>query len=255
MAKTASLLPQDFAAGGALPDGEYTIKECGTVSDFNYGGKGPDTPAMRLLYTDGAGAEFEQHYSAGKPEFLKASADGKRFEHPSGEDAHINKSSNAAAWLASMLNAGFPAAKLSDGDVTAFVGTKVQLQNQAQPKRPGIKDSVEGKTIPLVVKVVSLPGEKKASAKTATKAAPAAVAAEDGALDAEAITAVQVALAEAGGTLTRVKLGTNVMLTLAKAKNPNMAAIKRLASDANWLTACAEEGGWGTDGETVTLGG
>ena len=250
MAKAASLLPQDFAAGGTIPDGEYTIKDCSTTSDFNYGGKGPDTPAIRVLYTDGTGAEFEQHYSAGKPEFLKASADGKRFEHPSGEDAHINKSSNAASWIASIVSAGFPIAKLGDGDVTAFTGTKVQLQNQAQPKRAGIKDSVEGKTIPLVVKVVALPGEKKG----ATKAAAAAKTADDTALDAEAVTAVQVALAEAGGTLTRVKLGTNVMLKLAKEKNPNMATIKRLASDANWLAAHSEEGGWATDGESVTLG-
>lgn len=263
--KGASLLPADFTSGGAVADGEYSI-EAAITQMFNYGGAAPDTPTLCITYKGTDGALIDQNYSAGKSDSLIPSEDGKRFVHPSGEEAHINKSSNAAAWLGSIINSGFPVARMSD-DVSCFVGTRVQVVNSAQPKRPGLKDHVEGKTIPLVVKVVALPGEGKkgtASARSAAStsgstatAAAAAASPSNGAavnLDEAAISAIQEVLAEAPeNKLTRLKLATGVMLKLTKTKDPNMAQIKKLASTPEFLAANAEAGGWVSDGETVSL--
>lgn len=260
--KGASLLPQDFAAGGAIPDGDYMIASA-RAAIFNYGGNGPETPAIHVTFADADGESREQHYSAGKMEFLKPSEDGLRLVHPEGGDARIGKQSNAAAFLVSLIDGGFPVERLGD-DLSAIDGTRVTIVNKAQPKRAGLTDQKEGKTIPLVAKVLSLPGEGKggvkgAAAKPATRtpATAASTAASNGGgnLDESAISAIQEILAEApDNTLTRLKLGTNVMLKLSKAKDPNMSGIKKLASDAVWLAANAEAGGWTTDGDTVKLG-
>lgn len=242
MGKSASFLPQDFVAGGAIPDGEYRIAACQTVK-FNYGGAGPEVPALLVTYESKDGMLADQNYSAGKLESLVPSEDGKRFVHPGGDDAKVNKSSNFAAFINSIIAAGFPAEKLGDGDVSVFEGTKIVIENLAQPKRAGL-DQKE-KTIPLVRSIVSLPGaHHKSNGKAAT-----------GSLNDEAISAVQEALGSAKDhTLASSKLATNVMLRLAKNHDPNANAIKKLAGDTAWLAENAERGGWSTDGDTVTLG-
>lgn len=261
-ARGASLLPEDFSVGGAMPDGEYMIAAA-KAATFDYNGTQAPSPALHITFADADGEAREQYYSAGKLDFLAPDVDGRKFVNPAGGDAKIAKQSNAAAFLLSIINGGFPREKISD-DVSVFSGTKVLIENKAQPKRAGLADQKEGKTIPLVAKVISLPGEAKGSAKgaakspaTKTQATAASTAASNGSgdLDEAAISAIQEILAEApDNTLTRLKLGTNVMLKLSKAKDPNMAQIKKLASDATWLAANAEAGGWTSDGETVKLG-
>jgi hypothetical protein len=257
-----SLLPENAVGGGAVPDGDYLIKDI-VAQMFDYGGRVEELPAISVLYNNENG-DFEQYYSAGKGAKLIDPPDGKRFEV-------IGKNSNAWAWIGSMLGSGFPKASVDD-DVTVFKGSRVTVVNVAQPKRPGIKDAVEGKTIPLVTKVLALPGEKAApvatrptqagrapaaSTSTARPIAAASTAVVDGEpteLDAAAIVAIQQIVATAPDmTITRLKLGTAVMLTLAKAKDPNMAAVKKLATDAAWLTANAELGGWVFDADTLVL--
>jgi hypothetical protein len=262
MAK-GSLLPENAVGGaGMVPDGDYTIKDI-TAHMFDYGGKADAVPAIAVVYATDDGTTYEQNYSAGKGSSLVEPADGKRFEV-------IGKNSNAWAWIGSMLKGGFPTASVDD-DVTVFKGCRVTVENVAQQKRPGLKDQTEGKTIPLVTKVVALPAAKGAvkapvrptsaapAKATPAQAAPATATAptngEVSELDIMAIEVIQGIVATAPeNTITRLKLGTAVMLGLAKAKNPNMAAIKRLATDPAWLTSHAELGGWSTDGETITVG-
>lgn len=253
MAK-GSLLPENAVGGGAVPDGDYTIKEIQTGM-FDYGGRTEEVPAITVLYASDDGSTVEQSYSAGKGAKLFDPPDGKRFEV-------VGKNSNAFQWIGSMIAAGFPKASVDD-DVTVFKGCRVTVVNQAQPKRPGLKDQTEGKTIPLVTKVLALPGKKAAPAARPTAAATPSKAAVPAAssngepteLDAHAIEVIQQIVATAPeNTITRLKLGTAVMLTLAKAKDPQMAAIKKLATDAAWLVANAELGGWTSDGEVLTLG-
>lgn len=257
MAKGA-LLPENAIGGAVIPDGEYDI-EAVAATTFNYGGRQADTPAILVVYKAVSDKMvYEQHYTAGKESALHESMDSKRFET-------ISKNSNAWLWLGSIMGAGFPKERVDD-DVTVFSGSRVTVVNQAQPKRPGIKDQVEGKTIPLITKVLALPGEKKAgarplaaqkSATTAAKtAAPTATASPSNggaALDAVAIELAQTILAQAGGSLTKLKLSTQAMLRLAK--DPNMMPVKQLLGDSAWLAANAETGGWSFDGNIVTLGG
>jgi hypothetical protein len=258
MAK-GSLLPENAVGGGAVPDGDYTIKDI-MAAMFDYGGRIEEVPAIAVVYSNENG-DFEQYYSAGKGAKLVKPPDGKRFEV-------MGKNSNAWSWLASMLNSGFPKASVDD-DVTAFKGCRVTVVNQAQPKRPGIKDQAEGKTIPLVTKVLALPGKaaakpsarpmaagtaRAASTSTTAPTASASTAADNGALDAAAIEAVQTALSTADNmTLSRVKLGTVVWLTAQKAKDTNAIAYKKLVTDPAWLTANADNGGWAVDGDNVAI--
>jgi hypothetical protein len=261
-AKRGALLPENAVGSGAVLDGEYIIKHV-VAQMFDYGGKADATPALTVLYQDvtDPAVTFEQSYSAGRQSALHQSGDGKRFET-------ISKNSNAFQWLESILKAGFPKDRVDD-DVTVFDGTRIQLVNVAQPKRPGLKDQTEGKTIGLITKVVALPGQKagpkasptRTTAQTAPATTPAAASPSSngsGDLTPAAIEMVQAILAEApDNTITRVKLSTQVMLRATKdpTLKPNMLALKKLAGDPTWLVENAETGQWSTDGETVALGG
>lgn len=257
-----SLLPENATGGGAVMDGDYVIK-CRTGM-FDYGGTIEAVPALFVTYGD-----TEQAYSAGKGSALSK-------DHPDYEFDSISKNSNALQWISSILDAGFPKDKL-DADVRVFDGTNVHVEAKAQPKRAGIKDSKEGAVISLITKINSLPGAKAAAGKPVavpkapapkpaasgattpapTSAAPAAVEAtttSNGELDMETTLLVQEALAGAtDNKLGRMKLGTVLLTTLVRAKNPNQAAIRKMATDAAWLAANAEVGGWTFDNDTVSL--
>src|SRR5271166_698839 len=261
MAK-GSLLPENAVGGaGIIPDGDYTIKDV-VAHLFDYGGKADEVPAIAVTYVTDDGQDYEQNYSAGKGSSLASPPDGKRFEI-------IGKNSNAWAWIGSMLGSGFPKDKVDD-DVTVFKGCRVTVGNVAQPKRPGLKDQTEGKTIPLVTKVLALPGTKGGAARptvpaksaaagskpttTTTSATPASTS--NGNVDDHAVEVIQAIVATAPDTaISRLKLGTAVMITLAKAKDPTMAQVKKLATDATWLTAQMERdpAPWVFSEDTVTL--
>lgn len=262
-AKGASLLPQDFAVGGGVPDGEYTMKEVST-SLFDYGGKSDTVPALKVVFVDADKTEYEQHYSAGKIQFLTPSDDGKHFVHPTGGDAKISKTSNCAQFIDSLIKAGFPTAGLSN-DVSVFGGHRVQVTTIAQPKRPGLADDpgAKEKTITIVTKYL---GEAKgahgvvkprATTQTPSTAASTASSKTNGAaatdLNGKAVDTVKAILTDAPDrTLSLVKLGSTVMLRLSKAKDPDMASIKKMINP-EWLEANSDAGGWATDGESVVL--
>jgi hypothetical protein len=250
-----SLLPENAVGGsGIIPDGDYNIKDI-VAHLFDYGGRTEAVPAIAVTYVADDGTEYEQNYSAGKGSSLAQPEDGKRFEV-------IGRNSNASAWLGSIINGGFPAGKVDD-DVTVFKGCRVTVTNTAQPKRPGLKDQAEGKTIPLVTKVLALPGAKggvtrPTAAATQSKTAAPAATSTNGNVDDHAVEVIQAILATAtdgSNSLTRLKLGTAVMLTLAKQKDPHMVAVKKLATDATWLAAQMERdpAPWVFDADTITL--
>lgn len=245
MGNAASFLPETFVSGGAVPDGHYKIQSAKTVR-FNYGGAGPETPALEVTFEAEDGSLTSQCYSAGKIDSLIPSEDGKRFVHPTGEAPKINRGSNFALWVGALVAAGFPGEKLGDGDVGAFEGLSVDIENRPVPVRAGLQQR-EGKTIPLV-SAIGVMAHPRAGSKAPAKANGA----ED--LNAAAIGAIQLCLGEAkDNTLAKGTLGTRVMLRLAKTKDPNAQAIKKLAQDSSWLVSMAEAGGWSTDGDTVTL--
>ena len=107
----------------------------------------------------------EQYYSAGDPSKFAPSPDGKALTSLTGSATGLNASTNALAFLTSLVNAGFPEDKIGN-DVSIFDGTVVHVNQVAQPKRAGLKDQKRGKTYLLVTKIVRLPWEAApASAK------------------------------------------------------------------------------------------
>lgn len=244
----ASLNPADFTSGGMLPDGRYTIKSAQAV-EFDYGGTTSGVPAVEIVYLPHEGGEtVSQHYSAGKAEYLEPSEDGTELVHPNGEDAKIAKNSNFGSFVAAMVKAGFPPTELGS-KVTCFVGADVEMVQTAQPKRAG---SDKDKTLPLPTKYYGKATAGKGKGAPAAKA-PAA-AASNGNVDSAAVERIKAVLAgEAEGTLGRVKLATKVWLTAQKAKDPNAAAYKKLASDVQWLEDHADEGEWVLDGDTDSV--
>lgn len=257
----ASFNPDEFGKGGTIPDGRYTITKAQT-QEFDYGGNAAAVPAACFVFKSQDGHEYEQNYSAGKLENLVPNQDGTMFVHPRGEKAIVNDGSNFALFLKAMKGAGFPWGEVTN-KITCFLNADVEIVNQAQPKRnlEGSKD----KTIPLPTKYYGKAG-KAAARPTTTAAKPVAApkaatatssvtpaSAPNGDLDADAIIAVQEVLAIADGNKTTItRLGTAVMLTLAKAKNPNAQAIRKLLT-ADWLTANMEVGSWVVDGQDIAL--
>lgn len=237
MAK-GSLNPENMTGGGAVADGEYTLAKL-VVASFNYGGSGPESPACMVTYRNDSGQEQEQAYTAGAQ--AEMGRDGKSF-------VSIAKSSNFAMWVASMIKAGFPQDKLGD-DVTVFQGAKVHVSAVAQPKRAGLKDQAEGKTIVLVDKLISMPGAKT-NAKAASPVNQDAEPAGDEAL----ITAVQEQLAKVEGGQERGKLVTAIYLNAIRQKvNSADATAMKKTLTLDWLNENAEAGGWTVTGEVVSL--
>jgi hypothetical protein len=250
----ASLQPETFGGGQIIPDGRYIIKEIKTTT-FNYAGKGPESAACAVIFRSADGTDHEQYYSAGKMEFLVPNEANDEFVHPDGGDARIAGGSNFALFMTALKESGFPMGELG-AKVTGLLGADLDIANKAQPKREGLKDQKDNKTIPLPVKYYGkAKGVAKGAAKTTTTAKAEAPAANGATLDEEARNVVLMVLAEApDNTMSRVKLGTQVMLKLAKDKSPNMAAIKKLASDPAWLASQAEAGGWTVAEDNVTVG-
>lgn len=260
--KGASLLPEDAQGGFQVPDGDYTIKEIQTEL-FTYGGTVPDgVPAIIILYTDSDDNDYEQPYKAGDNQHLAPSEDKTQFVNPNDENAPaaIYKGGAAFMWLSSIFKAGFPKDKVG-ADVTVFKGTRVSLVSVAAPKGKTQNDKKEGKTIPIVAKVLAMPGASKGRpTQPATRAtaaakptAPTAGATSNGDLDADTIIRVQEALTSAkNNTLGLVKLKLAVWQTASKAKDGNATAYRTLITP-DWLNANSEAGSWMVDGDTVTL--
>lgn len=263
---TASLLPEDAAGGGSIPDGDYTIKEIQTDL-FDYNGQVPEgVPVILVSYRADDGTDYEQPYKAGDNAHLEPSEDKTHFVHPNRKDTpSIYKGGAAHMWLSSLAKAGFPRDKFTD-NVTTFKGIKVSLTNVAAPKGK-TADGKEGKTIPIVSKILSM-GKGTAPAKTTAPAraaapAPAEANGEPSELDMTVIGEVQKILAN--GPTTRLKLGTSILTAVAKYKGSKdadeaaafkqLATIQRMAKDVNWLTQNAELGGWQLEGDAISLVG
>lgn len=259
--KGASLDPHTHLKGGAVPDGDYVIKSV-TCELFDYGGSGPEGPALCFVFADPADAAttFEQYYSAGKIDRLIPSDDKKRMVHPKGEAAAYAQGSNASLMLSSLLKAGFPTERMVGDDVTVFAGAKVTITSVAQQKR-GLANEKEGKTIPLCTKVLSLPGVAKTTAGRPTSAPAAAAASSpvtssapaasgNGDIEGVAISAVMEALSGAPDKTLKVK-GLAVRC-LKFAPGTKLNDLTKLITP-EWLASQADATGWATDGESVVL--
>ena len=279
-----SLKPSDAQAGGGLFDDIDARIERMYFRLWDYNGSIP-TPVLGLaaVYAplDG-GASFEQVYSAGDTKFLVPSPDGKEAIPVSTERTGLMDGTNAIQYLTSIMQAGFPEAKVGK-DVSVFEGTVVHLNRVPQQKRPGIKPVAgkEGKKddILIVTKIhaypwdaagsVAAPAPAAAAAKTKAKAAPAVAgqtvapaaaaseqAAAPGASEAvqnRAIEVVMQILSETGGTVPKAAIAGKAFKILNDAKDPLRNEVSQLVFKDGFLGQAGQP--WAFDGTTVSFGG
>jgi hypothetical protein len=266
-----SLRPSDAQAGGFLDDLDVTLREARFVI-WDYMGKANPAVALKVTMEEADGITHEQYYSAGDPNKVTPSPDGKTLIPQAGATG-LNANTNALAFIGSIINAGFPEDKLGS-DASVFDGLGAHVNQVAQPKRAGLKDQKEGKTYLLVTKITRLPWD--APAPKAAKGAPvnrsAAPAAgprpvtpapaaapavpSNGAATPEMIekargTVISI-LTEKGGSVPRSKLSQEAFRLLSN--DPDRNAIVKLVYDDGFLTQSVAEGVFAFDGQTVTLG-
>ena len=252
MGKGIGLKPSEFAEGGGLLDNiTAKWKQCRFVM-WDYNGNGPMSPALKVTM-DVDGDEAEQYWSAGRAEDWAPSKDGTTLVSV-GTARGINKGSNLAILISSIIEAGFPEDKLDD-NCTVFEGMVAHMVRVPAPKRTGIVKTprADGKTfeatILVVDKIEQLPGEKK-GAKTTAKAGTAT--APDGGgeeFDIEAFakdTVMEILMAN-DGSMSKADMSKAVFQKLKT--GPNRNAVVQLVYKDSWLG----EQEWTFDGKTITI--
>ena len=271
-----SLKPSDAQAGGFLDDCDVVLKECRFVV-WDYMGKA-ERPSVALKVTmeeqdsSALSLSHEQYYSAGDPEKMVVSPDGKKVDVAGAKG--LNQQTNAIAFIASIISAGFPEEKITD-DVSVFDGLLCHVNQIAQPKRVGLKDQKEGKTYLLVTKILRLPWEAEAqkpargapTKKTASPVvqhpsapapaapvvqavAPTDIPADSGVEDKAKATILQI-LAEKGGSVAKAKLPTEAFRALSNDSDRN--AVVTLVFQEPFLKQAAADGTFSYDGTTVSF--
>jgi RNase P/RNase MRP subunit p29 len=156
-----TLKPSGFVETAGIPSERNLTVKNAEFTYWDYNGKTGATTVLKLVLIDDEGAEFVQYYSAGSPERICPSPDGKSLGAV-GDAIGITNTSNLSIFIESLVRAGFPENKLGD-DITVIIGLRFYAIAQDQPKRTGIKgkQSDFGKVILVVSKVLQMPWEKK----------------------------------------------------------------------------------------------
>lgn len=266
-----SLKPSDaVAGGGGIDDVDVVIKAC-RFRLWDYNGT-IQTPVLGLevTYLEDDGSESNQVYSAGDMKHFVPSEDGSEAVQV-GKHPNLNDSTNAMAWMVSMVNGGFPEDKIGD-KVSIFEGARVHVNQVPQVKRKGLATpQANDKLILLVSKVLALPwdAKAKATAPKTTKAAPVAVAAkaaqaqvaapmaaapaangELSPLNDQAVSAMIGIIVTKGGAIVKAAIAQEAFKVFATDPNRN-ALVQLVYSDA----FLKQEGApWTFDGSTVSMG-
>lgn len=222
--------PESFSIGGGLLDDVVaTVKEA-RIALFDYNGKAAvAVPAIKLTLAIEGEEDVEQFWSVGKNTDWMPSEDGKKLV-AIGKATAIVQSSNGAIFLSSVVNAGFPADKITD-DITFLEGLQAHWARVPAPKREGLVKTprADGKefeaTILTIDKIVAMPWEKKvpqAPKAPATTGAPATAAP-----GAAVVTAAPPAAAAANGDIAEELQGIILAIVaevgeVAKTKLPSL---------------------------------
>ena len=106
------LRPSGFSEGGGLLDDvNATVKEA-RFEIFDYQGKGNAAPSARFTLSLEDGSEVSQNWSCGKATDWTPSEDGKTLV-AIGRATSLNRQSNVALLLESIVNSGFPEDRIS----------------------------------------------------------------------------------------------------------------------------------------------
>lgn len=185
-----SLRPSTFSQGGGLIDDiDVTVTRARFVS-YDFEGKSDSGPKLCILgvLTDADGNEHPQYWSAGDLQYFAPSEDPKNPDLNGitivqvGEKTNLNGSTNAALFLNSLVQAGFPEDKLDEGDLRVLEGMVMHVNRVPQPKRsnlpqkPGQSDKAPMVLVCTAIK--TLPGDTpkpnttKAAAGKSTASTP-----------------------------------------------------------------------------------
>jgi hypothetical protein len=218
--RLVSLNPENAIQGGlALNDVTVEITESRfAMWDYN-GTRQEATPALHWKMRDVEnGAEYDQYWSAGSETSGFVLVDGGKNLGAPGKQSGMVKDCKAMILLASLFTSGLPADFLAGDDISTLEGAVVHIIQVPDKERKGLKDQKEGRTTPVVDKVVTLPGEKKAGkgkAKSTPAPTTASAAPEDDGELVGVVVATIMGLLEKNGPTARVALGAQVFTELS----------------------------------------
>lgn len=263
-----SLRPSTFSAGGGLIDDiDVTVKTARFVS-YDFEGKA-DAPKLCLMLAlvDADENEHPQYFSAGDLQYFAPSEDPKNPEQNGitivqvGEKTSLNGSTNAALFLNSLVQAGFPEDKLDEGDVRVMEGMVMHVNRVPQPKRNNLpkKQGQEGREqmVLICTAIKSMPGEakpgttgKKQSTPAPSAKTPAAGGASpDGALVEElAGELIGMFAANDVTSMKKAQVAQKLFASIDKA-NPNRSKLVSMAAKDDVLKSLD---GFSFDGSTLT---
>lgn len=176
--KYASMNPETFSEGTGLfddIDGEITNVQLTTDLPDNYPTEGASPLFGNVtILMDGDGGEDErtvtQGYSLGakSSENFDVASDGFGLI-PKSDHATINKSTKWGTFMEALRKEGCTPAILDNGDMSKLIGLRAHFNRVADKERKGLKNQRASKfpaTTLVVTKIHSLPGGKKAAAKS-----------------------------------------------------------------------------------------
>lgn len=217
----ASLNPDTYEEGSAIPSGNLRVKES-RFAVFDYMGKA-ERPAFTLrwnLENMETGETSTQHYSAGDPTKIQPSDDGKEAILVGGTG--FPRSSNMAFLTTELINAGFPQDKMGLG-ADVFDGLEATFVVKPQPKRSGLvrAEGARELVITVPVAILKLPWDANSTSVGATETTVATDSAVTGGVEAKVLEFVRKYVAKQGGSITKNALGALGFQELADEPDKN----------------------------------
>lgn len=246
-----SLDPDDAVSGGLLDDVNVVWSKPAFVV-YDYDGKAPKVPALRVtLLEQESGEEMQtQYYKAGNLDAVTPTEDGKGLVPVPGKTGSINNKSRIYQLMISLKNAGLTKEKMAEitTDITFLDGLSCHMvQEPALSKPVTPKKKADGtdyeSTVLVVESVKKWPWEKaggptktKSTAAGKTKAAATPAAADTGDFQQKCIDFLKGAVDEAGAV--EKKDLPKIVMDRLKA-DPQRTAVLKTIFDDTWLS---EEG-------------
>lgn len=277
-----SLATKDMKEGGLIADVDIEVVDSRFIiwdydPEFQGGGNGPDTTALRWDMKLKDGSIVLAGWSVGGSMIPVDEGDiegaGLQPAEENAQGGKINKSTNFRLLSDSLEAHGFPVDKLETGRADVFKGLKAHMIRVPAPKRSGL-DSADSqgreKTVLVVGEILALPGEKGGAKKRSankTKASGSSSAAskksdtaektdsEAGAADVDTVASEVLSdmLSDTDSIpLKQMKLGSLTRLRKrGDLDRDTMNAVASVLSSKDWLE---DNGATVTDDGNVTLG-
>lgn len=157
-----SLAPETYTEGGSLLDDvDVTLISLKFVT-WDYGkADQKSAPFLKVdMQPDGTADIHSEYMRCGDLEHWAPSADGDTIEPQSPkarESGGINKGTNLALFLMSLVQSGVPSTKLAEGKVSALAGIRCHVLRVKQPKRSSDKADAKQPMVLTVSKLISTP--------------------------------------------------------------------------------------------------